>query len=250
MAAVRIVLSALLLAGAALLSTGAIAQEENPPDPLVMGSEGFMNAHPDLKWRQIGLKAYEEGDLPKAFESFRKAARYADKPSQGMIAEMLWRGEGVAQDRASAYAWMDLAAERHFRPMLIQREIYWDALNEAERANALEVGKSLYAEYGDVVAKPRTERKLRFARRNGTGSRTGYTGNLLISIPTPGGPMTIDGSTYYHPDYWEPERYWTWQEKGWKNPPRGVVDIGPLSSTVPDEKSAPAKVQSAEPEKK
>jgi hypothetical protein len=42
--------------------------------------------------------------------------------------------------------------------------------------------------------------------------------------------MTIDGATYYDPDYWQPERYWAWQEKGWKNPPRGMVDVGPLST--------------------
>ena len=31
------------------------------------------------------------------------------------------------------------------------------------------------------------------------------------NIPTPGGNFTIDGSSYYHPDYWEPAKYWAWQ---------------------------------------
>jgi hypothetical protein len=240
MAANRFIPSALVLLAAFAFSDGAQAQEENQPDKLVMSSEGFLNAHPDLKWRQAGLKAYEAGKHAEALGLFRKAARYADKPSQGMVAEMLWRGEGVAQDRPSAYAWMDLASERHFRPMLIQREIYWEALSEGERNAALEIGKGLYAEYGDAVAQPRTERKMRTARRNGTGSRTGYVGNLTISFNTMAGPMTIDGSSYYHPDYWEPQRYWTWQEKGWKNPPRGIVGVGPLSSAAPSSTTPPA----------
>lgn len=221
---------ALLLIAPFAFAGLAVAQEDNRPDPAVMSSAGFLGAHPDLRWRQAGLDAYAKGDHAKAMENFKKAARFADKPSQGMIAEMLWRGEGVAADRASAYAWMDLAAERRFRTMLIQREIYWRDLSEAERAQALQVGEGLYAEYGDKVAQPRLERKLRFARRNTTGSRTGHTGNLKIIIDTLSGPVTIDGSDYYHPDYWEPTRYWAWQDSGWKDPPRGVVDVGPLST--------------------
>ena len=234
----------LLLAPFAFVSP-AQAQEMSSTDAALMTSEGFMDAHPDLKWRQQGLKTWESGEHAKAFDLFKRAARYADKPSQGMIAEMLWRGEGVAQDKAAAYAWMDLAAERHFRPMLIQREIYWNGLSEAERERAMQIGKELYAEYGDVAAKPRVERKLRMARRTGTGGRTGGAiGNLQIVINTMSGPMTIDGSTYYDPDYWQPERYWAWQEKGWKNPPRGMVDVGPLSTPV----EAPKAPAESEPE--
>jgi hypothetical protein len=207
------------------------AQEKLVNENIVMSSQGFLDAHPDLKWRQTGLKAWEAGDYAEAITHFKRAARFADKPSQGMIAEMLWRGEGVAQDRPAAYAWMDLAAERHFRTMLVQRELYWNALSETERETAMGIGKSLYDEFGDVVAKPRLERKMRVARRTSTGSRTGAAiGNLQIVVNTLAGPMSIDGSDYYNPDYWEPGRYWAWQEKGWKNPPRGIVDVGPLSS--------------------
>lgn len=203
------------------------------PDPRVMSNEGFLGAHPDLRWRQQGLKAYEQGDYPQAFEHFTRAARFADKPSQGMLAEMLWRGEGVTQDRALAYAWMDVAAERRFRTMLIRREVYWEGLDASERERALEVGKTLYSEYGDAVAQPRLESKLRRGKRRITGSRTGFVGNLTIVINTLAGPLTIPGSSFYHPDYWEPARYWQWQEKGWKDPPRGSVDVGPLSTPAP-----------------
>src|SRR5690606_14310750 len=108
MAARRYLFPLLVLAAFCTAPFAASAQEENVPDKLIMSSEGFLDAHPDLKYRQAGLKAYEEGDHAEAMNLFRRAARFADKPSQGMIAEMLWRGEGIEQDRPSAYAWMDL----------------------------------------------------------------------------------------------------------------------------------------------
>jgi hypothetical protein len=206
------------------------AERTRTPDALIMSSQGFLDAHPDLKFRQQGLKAWEKGDYPEALRLFKRAARYADKPSQGMVAEMLWRGEGAAQDRPQAYAWMDLAAERKYRPMLIQREIYWETLTPAEREAAVAVGKGLYEEYGDDAAQPRLEITMRQAKKKSAGTRTGFVGNVVINIPTPGGNFTIDGSSYYHPDYWEPAKYWAWQEKGWKDPPRGMVDVGPLTS--------------------
>src|SRR5690606_37219363 len=94
----------------------------------VMITAGFLKAHPDLRYRLHGLEKYKERDFDDALKFFRRAAFYADKPSQGMVAEMYWRGEGVEQDRALAYAWMDLAAERGYRGFLGLRERYWNAL--------------------------------------------------------------------------------------------------------------------------
>lgn len=225
-----------------LAASPALAAEDPAPDALVMSSDAFLDAHPDIKYRQQGLKAWEQGDYEEAFRLFKRSARFADKPSQGMVAEMLWRGEGTAQDRAQAYAWMDLAAERQYRPMLIQREIYWEQLSQEERDAALAFGKGLYEEYGDAAAQPRLEIKMRQAKKKSAGSRTGFVANITINIPTPGGNFTIDGSSFYHPDYWEPAKYWAWQEKGWKDPPRGMVDVGPLSA-------APAEAKPAEGEK-
>jgi hypothetical protein len=241
----RLRLSRLLLAASLSLSlTTAMAEEKTDHvGEALKQTQSFLDAHPDLKYRQLGLSSWREGDYETALKRFKRAAKYADKPSQGMVAEMLWRGDGVPQNRVEAYAWMDLAAERQYRPMLIQREIYWGALTPAEREAAIAIGKGLYAEYGDDVAQRRTEHVMRRARKKTVGSRTGFGGNVTITIPTPGGMQTIDGSTYYSPDYWEADRYWAWQEKGWKNPPRGMVDVGPLTSA---EKPA----EPAEPDEK
>jgi uncharacterized protein len=209
---------------------GAYAQAAAPRsvDAQVVGSDTFLAAHPDLRFRLLGLKAFEARKFEKAMEYFKRAARYADKPAQGMVAELLWAGQGAPMDRAAAYAWMDLAAERQFKVMLAQRERYWSALTPAEQARALEIGKAVYAEYGDAVAKPRMEVALRRARSSSTGSRTGFTGNLKIIIPGPAGDITLDGSQFYQDKFWKPADYWAWQAEEWKEMPKGRVEVGPL----------------------
>ena len=201
----------------------------DPADMDVMSTAGFLSAHPDLRWRGEGLTALEKDRADEAFTFFKRAARYADKPSQAMVAEMLWTGTGVPKDRALAYAWMDVAAERAYIPFLAKREQYWNALSEAEQAQALEVGAAIYDEYRDDVAKERLEQLLRRAQRKVTGSRTGFVGNLQVMVPGPGGTMlSIDGSRYYDEQYWEPEHYWAWQDSIWKDPPTGTVSVQPL----------------------
>lgn len=234
----KLLLSAVL----AMLSCAplpALSADPDAPDPAVVNNSGFLSYHPDLRFRRMALQAYDQGDHEEAATYFRRAARFADKPSQGMIAEMFWTGNGVAQDRALAYAWMDLAAERGYRTMAIQREKYWLQLDDAERERALKEGAALYAEYGDDVAKPRLEAYLRRGRKSVTGSRTGFAGNVQIIIPTLAGEQVIDGSNFYHDSYWDPKEYWTWQDKGWTEPPKGVVDIGPMQvgAAVPEPES-------------
>ena len=216
------ILALLLLAG---LASPALAVDKKQ----MLSSEAFLGAHPDLNFRLQGLRRYDAGDHDRAFELFRRAARYADKPSQAMVAEMLWTGTGVPQDRALAYAWMDLAAERNYRSMVLKRETYWNGLDESERKRALAAGEAVYRDYGDAAAKPRLERRLRQARQDTTGSRVGSTVGLKIVIETPTGPRTIDGSQFYARELWEPELYWQWQEKTWNAPSGGAVEVGPLT---------------------
>ena len=239
--------SLLIVAGFALTSMFAYAEDTGTPklaplealepqedtrdtaniDDLVMSSEGFLTRHPDLKYRLLALTAYRKEDFADALSKFKRAARFADKPSQGMVAEMLWEGQGVPVDRPAAYIWMDLAAERGYKMMLVKRELYWEALTAAERERALELGDALYGEYADKYAKPRLESKLRQARMKTTGSRTGFASNLRIEIPTPSGLRTINGSDYYKDEYWKPEHYWAMQDSDWKDN-EGRVDIGEI----------------------
>jgi hypothetical protein len=230
----------LLALGLALVSPLPIAAQAASPDntdELVMTSEGFLGYHPDLRYRLLGLGEYRDGNYAQAMVHFRRAARFADKPSQGMIAEMLWKGLGTPVDRPAAYVWMDLASERAYKMMLVQREKYWNALTEAEREHALAIGDALYLEYADTYAKPRLAQKLRQARMKTTGSRTGFVGSLKIEIPGPNGSTIIDGSDYYNEKFWNPNLYFRMQDSDWKEFGEGRVDIGEIQSagelTVP-----------------
>ena len=223
-----LVMLALALAGVA----PAFAQDVTPDsvDAQVVGSASFLAGHPDLRYRGLGMKAYRAGDMRKAMEHFKRAARYADKPSQGMVGELLWNGQGVAADRALAQAWLAVAAERDFKVLRLQRDRYWRELGPAERERARRLAEALHAEYGDAVAQPRLEAVLRRARTSVTGSRTGMTGSLQVIIPGPGGDIRLDGSQFYQDKFWKPQEYWAWQADTWKDPPTPKVDVGPLQA--------------------
>jgi TPR repeat protein len=234
-----LLVTALVLFCLGPVSLHADAQEPGASafDPAVL-TDGFLAAHPDLRWRSEGLQAFEEERFEAAFGHFRLAAKYADKPSQAMLAEMLWDGIGVEQDRPLAYAWMDLAAERLYPAFIARREGYWRMLDAAQRRDAIARGEAVYLEYGDDVAKPRLERVLQRERRRTTGSRAGFVGNLTIipnTGPMAGTGLTISGDQYYAPKYWEPRQYWLLQDEIWNAPKRERVDVGDLVPVEPDQ---------------
>ena len=73
---------------------------------------------------------------------------------------------------------------------------------------------------------------LRSARRNTTGSRVGFVGNLKIIVPGPAGEEVIDGSRFYDPKYWDPEKYQAWHDSVWMRPRTGTVSIGELQKVA------------------
>ena len=197
-------------------------------DQDIVESEGFVSSHPDLVNRHKARVELNRQNLPAAITYLRRAANYGDKVSQAIMAELLWSGDGIEQDRALAYAWMDLAAERGSLTLLAKREAYWQQLSPEEQARALAVGQEVYAHYGDEVAQPRQERIMLRERRKSTDSRLGKTGlgahiclgarvdhnkaheksSVTASIEC---EATVDSSAYYHDRFWEPEQYWAWQ---------------------------------------
>lgn len=229
-----------LLVGIALAAGAAQAAPEftRADDPNIVNSDGFIRAHPDLRFRRSGMEAYERKRFADAFGFFKGASRYADKTSQAMVAEMLWKGEGAAQDRSLAYAWMDLAAERNYPSLVVMRERYWSQLNAAEQARAIEIGKAVYTEYADDVAKPRLEKELARTRMEVTGSRLGRVGTLAIPASAAGAKKVdettglnemkrfTDGSKYYAAEYWDPQQYWKWQDAQWRSLGEGSIIVG------------------------
>lgn len=215
---------------------------------------GFLSRHPDMWNYAAGANAYNRGDHAKAMMHFRKAARYADKPSQAMLAEMLWNGRGVRADRAEAYAWADLAAERGYPELEALREGMWAGLSPSERERALQIGAGLYAEFGDEVAQPRVLTALRWARKELVGSRTGRSTNATIYAPPPGdfdacagsavecgqNVVGVPASQFFASIYWEPQQYFKWRELHWREQVRdgGTMygEVGELESVRPGTK--------------
>ncbi|MFY2763878.1 tetratricopeptide repeat protein [Arenimonas sp. MALMAid1274] len=228
-----------VLVGLALLAAGgqAAAQITDRDDRRIITTEGFLTAHPDLRYRLEGLDAYEKGKHAEALGLFTRAAKYADKPSQSMLGEMHWKGLGVPVDRAMAYVWMDLAAERGYPLMVAKRESYWRDLDEAERARALSHGDKMYGEYGDDVAKARMRLMLRRERLWGTGSRVGSTGNLRIMIPTASGVRYVSGDDYYDRKFWQPDLYFQWQDQDWKRTGKATVEVGEVQTRLTEDEA-------------
>lgn len=210
----------------------ALAQGKNvamPADPAAdpqLRASGFLESHPDIRYRLLGLEEFRNNNHADALRFFKRAAYYADKPSQGMVAEMYWTGQGADKDRALAYAWMDLAAERGYEGFLGLRERYWKSLSADERQQALIQGESVYATYGDAAAKPRLANVLRRERKKITGSRTGFIGSLKIYVPGPSESEQIDGSKFYDERYWDPKKYYSWHDSIWMKPRIGKVNVG------------------------
>ncbi len=209
------------IVAAGLPATAFTQQDQIHPDRAnlleIVESDTFRNGHPDIRWRQDGFRSLELGDTRRAFSHFQRAALYADKPSQAMVAEMLWTGRGTLRDRSLAYAWMDLAAERQQRDFLLKREYYWSQLDATDRDKALELGRAVYAEFGDDVAKPRQEREMARVIREMTGSRVGWSA-FMTSRPyrERKGFEQIDSTEFFADRYWDPKVYWQWQDRTWQ----------------------------------
>lgn len=243
------VLVGLGIAGSSGASDSTSLSESGHIPPELLKNVTFLHGHPDLRWRAEGNQQLHRGDHARAMEHFTRAARYADKPSQAAIAEMLWEGRGVPKNRPLAYAWMDLAAERGYRSFLLKREAMWQALDEAERERAIDVGRQLYADYGDDVARPRTYSVMRRERSRQIGSRTGadvYANRSVGKLPfvnkvSAGGlfsdadaaridAMSVDSSEFFNARYWHPETYWSTQDRQWQ----GEVIVHPLQEDEGD----------------
>lgn len=209
-------------------------------DEAVVLHSAFLSHHPDLRFRQLGDEARLAGRYQEALGHYQRSALHADKLSQLRIAEMYWQGKGVGRDRALAYAWMDVAAERGQSPILARRESIWEALDPSERERALREGGAIFERYGDEVAKPRMERELRRGLRRMTGSRTGSVSPGLRVQQFSGvtqmrfrhdvmsgwsGPIH-GGASYYDPQLWRAEYYWQWKDENADRAIRQTRGIG------------------------
>lgn len=208
----------------------------------MLNRPGVVYGHLDLWNRKQGVASYKSGNKAHALFLFKQAALYGDKPAQAMIASMYWSGDGVAQNRPLAYAWMDLAADRGYPKLLRQRELYWRALSAGQRRQALTIGKTIYAKYGDAVATKRIARNLGKIHTMVTGSHTGFAGNLEVTVLAGGlGPDVYrgrhsDGSKFYAPSATSVTAYQSLKDRAWTLPNyyNGTVTVDPLQHVQGD----------------
>ncbi|MGO1069814.1 SEL1-like repeat protein [Lysobacter sp. CA199] len=190
--------------------------------------------YPNELYRLYGSAAAGQGRWSDAAAHFRHAARYADKYSQHRLSLIYWHGLGLPRDRALAYAWADLAAERLYPQFVLIREKMWQELEPAERERALREGVALFDQYADAAAKPRFERAVARARSRITGTRTGLsTGKLDVYASRDGewgGSNAIDLSPMYADWRLDSKRYWAVEDVVWQS--GGNVEVGP-SQTLP-----------------
>ncbi|MGO1069813.1 hypothetical protein [Lysobacter sp. CA199] len=229
------------------------AAPTDPAEDPYMAEIGYMELHPDVEYRQSGQQAYKRGRLATALQRFRRAGYFGDKPSQSLVAQMYWKGEGAPADRALAYVWMDLAAERGYRDLVGLRERYWAAMTPAERERALQQGPALYRTYGDAAAKPRYAQRLTRLRNQITGSHLGMDVGIAVSQGRDGVYQESNKvGVFYARTHWDPQLYWAAQDRTWRQHFGGTVNVGGIQALGQGEPgaapaAAPEPAQSPEP---
>lgn len=202
--------------------------------------------HPDLFGEFAGIRHYSRHEYRQALKFFEMGAQYADKLSQLCIGLMYMNGEGVAKDLVTAYAWMDLAAERNYPDFVVTRDALKTQLTPEQLAQAMALRASLAAKYGDGVAKHRLAVQLHQGQMHLTGSHTGFNfGNSSIStVPFCGAAFVVGGTeqpqvgcggSLFETQLWNPELYFAARDREFK----ATVKVGSVQeqSTGTDQNS-------------
>jgi hypothetical protein len=229
----------------AVLSLAALAHADDDPlnDPDVQRAlHAMANAstwyHPDLFGEYTGMRRYAHHQYKGALKYFEIGAFYADKLSQLSLGLMYMNGEGTPKDPVTAYAWLDLAAERDYPDFVATRDTLKDRLTPEQLARAMVLRAKLAETYADGVAKHRLVVQIRQGLLQGvpnSGSRTGFEyGNYWRPTnpdcaPTlaAGGqeqPQAGCGRSVFANAYWDPNSYFAWRDSAYQ--PR--VSVGAI----------------------
>lgn len=225
----------ILCAAIAVLALAPIARADDDPlnDPGVQKTlRAMANAstwfHPDLFGMTVGMRRYAHKDYAGALKYFEIGSYYADKLSQLSTGLMYMNGEGVKKDPVTAYAWIDLAAERDYPDFVATRDQLKAELTPEQLAQAMQVRGKLAGRYADAVAKPRLAVQLRQGQMQLTGSRTGFNSGVshLNTKDNCGPALVVGGRTVaqagcgnddmYAKDNWDPDLYFAKRDREWK----------------------------------
>ena len=197
------------------------AQEFKAEDALT-----YARHTPGAKFMAHAQRAYFAGQFGRAFDNFMEAARHADKFAQRSIGAMYLRGEGVEQDPARGWAWLQLAAERGYPEMVRVAAQVGGELSTAdlERGQAI-LHEELEPKFGDAVAVDRTAMLMRRQRNKVTGSRVGSVGALKI-FRNDDSNASEDGSIYYDRRRWDFRSIVAFETRLMHALDRGRVELG------------------------
>ena len=192
--------------------------------------------HPDLYGMTLGAQEYAKHQYQAALKHFEFGALYADKFSQLCLGLMHLNGEGTNKDPVTAYAWLDLAAERNYPDFVATRDELKKTLTAAQLVRADATRAELSKRYGDAVAKPRMVMQLHLGMMNFTGSRTGFDSGVMQSSPVHCGPALVIGgrvvpqigcgakNEFLAKENWLPELYFAARDREWMP----NVTVGPI----------------------
>ncbi|HEX6832711.1 MAG TPA: sel1 repeat family protein [Rudaea sp.] len=233
----------LALAILLLAACGVHAEDDPLNDPGVQKTlRAMKNAstwyHPDQFGEFTGMRYYAHHQYKDALKYFELGAFYADKMSQLSMGLMYLNGEGTAKDPVTAYAWLDLAAERDYPDFVATRDRVKSELTPEQMRKAIAVRGRLAEKYADAVAKPRMEKQLKLGQMQLTGSRTGFDyGVSQVATKPDCGPAIVvggeevpsagcGGASINSKSRWDPKEYFAARDAEYK----ATVSVGQLQT--------------------
>jgi TPR repeat protein len=90
-------------------------------------------------------------DNAESVKWFRKGAERGDVAAQINLGNMYYKGEGVPEDYARAYAWWNLAAAQGHKPAAEKKEILRKQMTPAQIAEAQKLSRELCAKIPNCV---------------------------------------------------------------------------------------------------
>jgi TonB family protein len=100
---------------------------------------------------ELGMSYYEAKNFDKAYKEFLEAAQYGDYDAQNNIGAMHYRGEHVAKNVITAYAWMALAAQTaEYDATAVHNKIF-ARMSDADKKLAEAEYKNLFSQYSDAA---------------------------------------------------------------------------------------------------
>ncbi len=167
---------------------------------VILGSEFISNGtiNAVLAFQKMQEKAddhYKAERFDKAFEAYLDLAKLNDKYSQYRVSVMYFRGLGISQNVAEAYAWSYISAEARQKGFVNNHVHIRDSLSPEQ----LDAGKTLVNDYhnqfGTFAIASEARKVVRREKRQCTGSRVGGNCDRVGAFGTACGVTSEGGLT-------------------------------------------------------